>query len=831
MSGRTFGYRFVLTTLLLAGATLSAIVLCWGADNLLSRSVGLDTSFATLPATLCGALLTIGRLVLWLSDKEFAARTAVRRGAQPAMGAVRLADVLAGMHRLLTDLGWAVLALGLLSSVTDWPGIEGDEQAAAEFVAPAHYLHGLESLVVWGALLLAPFIAARAASTVRPDIAVIVGWPWIQLAVFVIAFALLSPDGAFSAAFGLAGSWPLLGFGVALTFAYAASAIGRAIAIWPETRARSLRWSRVVSEAVWPLALSGAVVALAHEGRRVSTGAEFAGPGLVDASYLQVLHALTFVEFLAVLIPFALINYARALWPGTARIVGSPTSHLMLIAVAYLVFSSTGLIATTFAVDFPWILRALVGATALVYAASVLRNIATIEAQRWYRKLAAKILRALSAAAKAAALAAVVLAALTYLPQAGALLLEQPATRAFWEGLLPLVAGLYEARFALATSTFATAAMFLLVRSMSGQLSVRVEALLLAVIYLVAGCLIWITAAGLSDYGHGFPFAGAVAAAGLFSLALSRLASTGAPSSSSALADLAGWLSASWVRGFMLGAAAIFYVLLLRPVIYELIGLAALYEYVALLALLLAVLMSVVNRLRVVARSTEIESRSPADWQHHEQVLEHRDDPRAALPDAIRRRYLGRGDWLPLWMYLLALLYRSGASLEAMAAVCRSLRRGAVTPLAWVTLGRSRQRRARAAALRIALETAGAALAESVPQLKRLDAEDVRSLGASYIEGGTDPELLVTALIVAHCQRGDRAEEAVERWFYLLDTSGRIVERLSPTWRYLADRRSTAARRLDLLNGEIDSLFDDAPQIGRTPAQGRLAANAVGGRT
>ncbi|MYC02874.1 MAG: hypothetical protein F4X58_13245 [Chloroflexi bacterium] len=831
MSSRKLGFRFALTTVLLAGATLAAIVLFWDADNLVSRLVGLDVSFVTLPATLCAALLTIGRLALCLSHTQFAARAAVRRSAKPQTNAVRLAAVLAGMHRMLTDVGWAALVLVLFSSVTAWPGVRGDQQAAAEVVAPAHYLGGLESFVIWGALLLAPFIGARAVATVRPDVGAIVGWPWVQLAAFGIAYALLSVGGAFPAAFGLAETWPLLGFGVALAFAYAASAIGRAMAIWPQARRRSLRWLRAISEAAWPLALSAGVVILAREAERVSAGPEFAGPGSVDASYLQVLHALTLVEMLTALIPFALINYVRALSPGAARIVRAPIWHLTLIAVAYLLFSSSGVIATAFEVNFPWMLRALVGATALVYAASLLRNVASIEVQRWYLRLAMNILRALSAAARAAALAAVVLAALTYLPEAGAFLLEQPASRVLWEDLLPLVAGLYEARYAIAASMFATAAAFLLVRAMSGQLSVRVEALMSAVSCLVAGCLIWMIAANLSEYGHGFPFAGAVAAAGMFSLALGRLASAVASSSNSALADVAGWLSASWVRGFMLGAAAIFYVLLLRPVVYELVGLAALYEYVALLALLLTVSMSVVNRLRVVARPADTLERSPGGWQHHEQTLEHRVDHRSALPDSILRRYLERGDWLPLWAYLFALLYRSESSLEAMAAVCTSLRRGAVAPPAWAAISRNRQKRARSAALHRALDTVGRSLADSETQLRQLNDEDIHRLGASYVERGTDPEPLVVALIVALCQRGARPEHAVERWFYLLETPGRVLDWLGPGWRYLAGGPRTASQRLDLVNEEISLLSDDAFQTGRAPTRGRLVANAVGGRT
>lgn len=822
------GYLPALTTVLVAGGTAAAIALLWDADNLLSRLVGFDVSFVTLPATLCGALLTLGRLALWLSKTEFAAHAAVRRSDKPAASATRLAEVLAAVYRVLTDLSWATLVLGLLSSVTEWPGLKGSQEAAPDLVAPAHYLGGLESFVVWGALLLAPFIAVRAVATFRPDIGVIAGWPWVEVAVFGVAYALLSADGALSAAFGLAGNWPLLGFGLTLALAYAASATGRALAIKSQGRARGLRWLRGIGEAAWPLALWFAVVALASSAERASTDPQFAGPGSVDVSFLEVLHSLTFVETLALLIPFALINTVRALWPAAAHSIGAPIWPLALMALTHLLFSSSGMIPTAFAVDFPWMYRALVGAITLGYAASVLRNVASIDVQRWYLKL---VLRVLSAAARAAALAAVVLAALTYLPQAVALLLEQPAPRALWEGILPLVAGLYEVRFAIAGSTFTIAAVFLLVRAMNGQISGRVEALMSAISYAVAGYLIWMIAADLAEYGHGFPFVGAVAAAGMFSLALSRVASSAASSSNPAVADIAGWISASWARAFMLGAAAMFYALLLRPVVYELVGLAALYEYLAVLALLLILLISVVNRLRGVAAPADTAAGGWADWQHHEQTLEHKADPRATLPNATRQRYLEDGDWLPLWVYLLALLYRSAASLDAMAAVCGLLRRGAVTPLAWTTLSRSRKKVARSAALQHALDTAGRALANSTAQLERLSEEDVRRLGASYIDTGRDIELLAVALIVAHCQRGDRPEHAVDRWFFLLDTSNSVLERLSPKWGRLPGRPRTAAQRIVLVNEAVSSLFHDPLQPGPSPARRRLAANVAQSRT
>ena len=827
-----FGHRPALTAALLAGGTLAMLVLLWGADSPLSRLVRLDLSFLTLPVTLCGALLVLGRLALLLRGTEFAARAALPlRTGTPAARVLNLDEALPAVHRMLTDLAWMALGLGVLSSASALPGVISDHPGAPDITRLAHYLGGLDSLALWGALILAPFIAARAAATIRPDTGAIIGFPRAHLAAFGAAYALLATGGALAAAFGLDGTWPLVVFGLAVALSYAASAVRRTMSIRPREGSRGLRGALYLTEAAWPLVLWVSALLLARAAESASTGPVEAGPGALDASYLEVLHSFTVVQTLAVLLPFALLHYGRVLWPAMARVVGAPTGYLALLAVAYVVFSGSGVLATAFTVDVSGMLAALIGAVVLAYAASALRNVAGIDARRRYVRWATHAARPLSALAAAAVVAVIVGAVLGHLPAASAVLLERPATRDFWEGLLSLVAGFYEARYPIAWLSFTGAAMFFLMRAMGERIAVRSQAMLSAVSYLVVGCLIWLIASGLSEFGHGFPFVGAMAAAGMFSLAVTRLASYAASSENATVADVAGWLSASRVRAFTLGAAAACYVLLLRPVVYEVVSLAALYEYFALLALLLAGLMSIVNRLRVVAGPPTTAQPGWADWRHHLQAVEDRADPRAALTDAMRRRYLDLGDWRPLWVYLVALLYRSGTSLDVMEAVCRSLRRGAFTPLLWTLLGRGRRVSTRTAALEQALDAAGRALADPEPQLERLDEDDVRRLGAPYVEGGTDPEPLAVALIVAHCQRGDSPEEAVDRWFSLLDTPAPFLEWLTPPGGRSSGRPRTAPERLRLVDGAIASLFGELPPPIIPPPLGALETSATGGTT
>ena len=815
MRNAALAQRPAVATALLAGGTLVALVVLWGTDSPLSRLARLDLSFLTLPVALCGTLLALGRLALWLRGTEFAERVTLRAPTgRRAARTLPLAATLPVAHRLLTDLGWAALGLGLLSSVSALPGMVSDHPWAPDIASLGLYLGGFDSLAAGGIFLLAPFIAARAIAEVRPHVGAVVGFPWAHLAALGAAYALLGVDGALSTAFALSGAWALLGFGLALGSSYAASVIRRVLAVSPPERLPELRRALHAAEAAWLAASLAGITALGLAAERASTDPGAAGPGSVDASYAAVLHSLSVVQVLAVLLPFALIHYAGVLRPCVARILGTPIGHLASLAVVYVVFSGSGVLSTAFAVDVSGMLTVLIVATVLSYAAAVLRNVAKMDVPKGYGLLTANASGVLSALAVAAALALVVGTALAHLPIANAVLLDRPGTRDLGEDLLPFLGGFHEARYSIAWLSFAAAAMLLLPRVLSGQTARRHHAILTAVSYFAVGCLTWLTASGLSAFGHGFTFGGAIAAAGMFSLALTRLASYATASSNPAVADIAGWLAASQARGFVSGAAVAFYMLLLRPVVYEMLWLAALYEYIALLILLLAVLMNVVNRLRVVANTPGAPESGWSDWSHHRQVLESKADPRAALTDAMRQRFMDRGDWRPLGVYLLGLLYRSEASLSAMAAVCRSLRRGAVTPLAWNILGRSRRTSTRTAALEHALDTAGWALASSAPQLEPVHEDDVRRAGASYIDRGTDPEPLAVALIVAHCQRGDDPQEAVDRWFSLLDTPDHFMERLTRPWGRSNTKVGTALHRQGLVNDAIALLFEDATPPG-----------------
>ena len=110
--------RLVLRAALLVAVTLAAIVVLGDAGSPLSRWTRLDLGFLTVPAVLCGVLLSLSSIVLLLRSTNLAEHIVwqrLRDGEGPVR-VLRLADVLPVTQRMLAGMGWAVLGLGLLSS-------------------------------------------------------------------------------------------------------------------------------------------------------------------------------------------------------------------------------------------------------------------------------------------------------------------------------------------------------------------------------------------------------------------------------------------------------------------------------------------------------------------------------------------------------------------------------------------------------------------------------------------------------------------------------------------------------------------------------------------
>ena len=159
---------------------------------------------------------------------------------------------------------------------------------------------------------------------------------------------------------------------------------------------------------------------------------------------------------------------------------------------------------TALGFDVSGFFAALAAAFVLAYAARAMRDLETLRAAERYAFWTSNLSRALSALTLAAAAGLVVWAGLAHLPTVNAALLDRPGTMEIGASrLLPFLGGIYEERHSIALLAFTATAMLLLPRVLRGQLSLLAQAVLSAVSYFAVGCLTWLTAAGLSSFGHG----------------------------------------------------------------------------------------------------------------------------------------------------------------------------------------------------------------------------------------------------------------------------------------------------------------------------------------
>ena len=560
------------------------------------------------------------------------------------------------------------------------------------------------------------------------------------------------------------------------------------------------------------IALFGALASLRSAAEHASANLGGASAGTLDASYLAALHSVTGVQALAVLCSFALIHLAAVAWPAAARLIGVPVGHLVVLVVAYTLFSDDGALSAAFEIDVSEVFTALTAAIALSYVASVLRNLAKHAVPNRFAPWTSHGSRVLSALALASATALVMGAGLNHLPVASAGLLDRPEARGFGERSIRLLGELFDSRHLLIWLTFAIVLALFLPWALRGRAPLRYRPVILAVSYASVGCLAWIAASGLSTLGHGFALGGAIFATGMFSLALAQSAQYATaflqpcpgrhcpmacriPSPKHRIRSGHRLLCAAAAARGLRSALVCCPLRIHRPF----------------WSCLLVVLMNVMNRLRSVANSPAAEP-VWTDWSHHRQVIESKPDPRSELTEGLRQRFVDHGDWKPLLAYLLELLYRSNAPLVSMQAVCRSLRRSVVTRSAWSILGRGGWRLKRAAAFDHSLEAAAWALASPIPPLSRLDEEHLWREAAAFVSRGTDPEALAVALIVAHCQRGDDLDDAIDHWFPLVDAPDPTPVWLLRPWGPSAARLRAETRRLDLVRRALASLFGDATQ-------------------
>ena len=713
--------------------------------------------------------------------------------------------------RLPLDLGRMVLVLGLLHSVPKLPPTISLGAGGADLASLSEHLMAFHSLATLGIFLLLPLVFLRTAAEVWPVILQVSRFPSVRLVAFGTAYVLLASGGILTVAFDIEAPRLLLGLGMALGFSYGASLLRRFLrTVQPQRHMLPYRIGLIIMEGAWMVALISALGALPSALAPALTDRYPEGliPHVLLAGTLDRLAVV-------VLMPLLLLRSVGVFLPVVDRIFGFPTLHVVLFLLTYVLFSGSGILTVAFEANLSQAMAVLFMALLISYAASVLRNIASLQVRGRFRRLAARASGVAGELAYPLAWAILIWVGLNHLPVASATLLDHSVSRYTGEQLLPHFGILFDLRFTAATLFYAAVLAIRVPKAQVGYVSERYIFLLPALVYSLAGYLAWSAGSQLSSLGHGFLLASAVVAVGMYSLALSHLASFIANSSGGPFAEFAGWLATSKLRVLVLGMSIAFYGLLLRPVFYEFLHLASLYEYAALLLLMFAVLMRVLNHERVVENTFLPGKPAWMDREHHQQELENKPDRRTDNAAALGQRFVDQGDWKPLWQYLMGLLFQGEASLESMRKVCRPLRNGAATSWVWkIFSGTGRNRVKRAAALEQALRSVQEALASAGTPLRSIDENAIREAAIPYVDRGTDHDALAVALIAAQRQRGNGLQQAVDEWFQLLNAPDPSPGLLR--WERLRSKASEEkeGQRRTLVERAISQLFAEDSNLG-----------------
>ena len=807
------------------GASLLAAAVAFGAlalldtDGLLHQWSGLDLHYLAIPLALASVLLLLSEVALWGQ----ATRLAPLLTWQTMLaGHQYLIPVLTIAHRLLSDLAWVVLAAGLLASVPELPSTASAHPSVPDVTSVEPYLRPFDALVAWAILLLLPFVIARAAAVVWPAVGRAIRLPAGHLVAFGFAYVLLGDGGVLSTAFDFPGSMVLLGLGLALGISYVALVL-RFVTNMPLPPRATLftRGSLMLAELGWVVALLGAVAALPSaveavldEGNRESF-----------APYLDLSRSLAF-WCIAALAPFAIARAVSAFWPTASQILGFPTGRLALLATIYVMFADNGILPTAFDLRAPQFMAVTAFALVLSYAGSVLRNASTVGLPSLLGPEMVKSAQVVSSIIASVVPAIVVWVTLNNLPVVGQWLLDYSPSPNVSGTYLPFIDGLFDVRNAVTGLCLAIGLALTLADTLRMS-SFRYQPLLAATGYSVAACLAWLAGSGLSTLGHGYLLAGAIAASGLFSLALAQLAPYGATSSNYTLAETCRWISESKIRGFTLGASVSFYGLLLRPALHDVMWFASVFEYLAVLALLIIMLLGVRERVWVDADAPDEQPLVWSRWKHHEQRLETKLDSRSEVMATVQRRFVEIGDWRPLWIYLMGLLYRSQTPLESAEAFGRTLRMAGFTRanrLLPGDVGRVRARRQ--VVLAETLAQVEETLASPAAPLVAVDEASLRRAGEVYVQRGAEPEKLAATLILIHYLRGDNPEEAAAQSFPLLSAPEPSSPWYHPPWVRSRARERERDARARIVEEHITYFFGEARQPVADPSPALANAGA-----
>ena len=498
----------------------------------------------------------------------------------------------------------------------------------------------------------------------------------------------------------------------------------------------------------------------------VSGGLFLAGTQSDPGDYYGLIGGLIGMSVLA-----AMVRAASVPFPLAGQVFPVPWVHLMAFLVVYMFLHADWL--TEHGFPNGQLLFSLWSALAMSYAGATLIKVSRVMEEpgrrsRWVPPPA--VLRWAGALMLGTSLGLIVWGALSSLPNVTALLLNR------WPHLLvgyatqPYFRQFYEARYLIGVFVAGLYAAAKLPMGANVSEDVDYMPLSKAVGYTVVGAVAWLAGAEMAELGHGSPLVGASVACGLFAAGLSHMARYHTSSPVWAVSAASRLLAKSVYRTALLGVFLAFYGLLVRPLIYDVMLLAPLYEWFT-VVLFAAV---AINRMRRHAKEQVAPEGTPPaewlDWSRHVQTVEDRQDPRLGGLVDLQTRYVDTGRWAHLWKYMLGLLLRNGTPIQVVPEVFEPIRRNFDSSAEWDPRPgrRAWAERRRASALAESISRLDAALAQEPEPLPVMDKETVTAVGRRFVESGASPEVTAVTFVAAYWQRGAPLDLAVGLWFPLL---------------------------------------------------------------
>ena len=748
---------------------------------------------------LAASLLLIGAGRILVSLQGRAWQVTVQQGEERRISPARLLHALRAnpaavgiaLHGIaIASLTYAAFATtaGILDTVE--LGIaDGDS-------GPSPYSAVFDSLAWLSLAAVAAITAVRVTTHLRPHLATHLPLPWLRLALLGFGYVLLTDNGILGLAIDRPTSplWVILILGVAGT--YIADAV-RPIAESSESPRR--RW---FARAAWAatgghpsvLLLFGLVLAAPLTG-------DLAVPGDTNA-YGGVIDSLAAWSLLLIF-PMYAVRLGATKWPIISGLLPSPIAHSAVFAVSIALFGQTGVLAVVYEYPASGLASAATAAIFLAYAAWVLRRAVRLEYEFRFRGTLNTALASASCVLIALGATLPLLALLSDAPIINALMLDYVETEEMGRLYQPYVAAIYETRSLISFLFFVVVLALTLPQAAWSLPRWEARPLLSAVGFAFAGCLAWLLGLAMADLGYGYALGGSVAGAGFFSIAVTQMGLQFSGDSNSVLADAIRWMAESKTRSFMPGAAIAIYAVLIRPIIYDTLVLAAVLEWLAMLAAIVGAILRMRSRLQTDINVVETGAAPTVDWSRHQQHLETLPDPRAATVYSVRQAWIQVGDPSGVWTYMMGLLCREGAPPDSVRLVMSSLRESSAR--------KSAHERYDALADSFA---ANRAMVESTNTAENYagSLRELNELAAHFVESGDDADVFAAYVTAAYSLRGANVGRAVNLCFHLTHdetsrrgaggplTRGRIRRRVR-------ERRERLVRAvLEHLAGERDIL-------------------------